>query len=728
MPATRQPVSQQIEARYQDGVLRPLTPLDLPEGTLVALTVSAQGDQATDSVAQSAVVPEGRVARRVLLVAGLGLLFYLSTRLVGLEAYPIYFFSDEAIQSVLARDLLDAGLRDNTGTFLPPFFRNADRWNLSLSIYVHAVSVALFGVSIFVNRATSVVVSMLAVLAVMLMLRMFFHSRLWWAGGLVLAALPAWFTHSRTAFETVMMVALYACFLCCYLLYRSRSPRYLPLAVLFGAATFYSYTNGQGVMLVSAGLLAIIDLRYHLRHRRMLLATLPLLFLLALPLLRFFQLQPDAISDQLRIVDSVWTRDLPLLEKLAIFFGNYLTGLSPAYWFWPNEIDFARHRMPGIAHIPTFFLPFALLGLLICLRRIDSPAHRVVLVALLAAPFTAAFSGIFVTRTLALLIPLTLLIVLGLDQAMAWLAKRLPRLPIAPAVALLLVLLNLGTLRAALVDGPTWFADYGLHGMQWGTRELFDVIPPLLATTPSTHIVISPNWSNNADIFLRFFLKEPERSRVRFGTIDPYANYRETIDPNLIFVMPPDEYQRTINDPKFVVAPPELIIPYPDGRPGFHFVRVAYSAAADAIFAAELAERSRLREGMVPYRGQLLILRHSLLDGGMLPDLFDGDPYTLIRGFEANPLVLEFDFPEPQQLTALDLTLATMDFRVTAVLTATDGTRRSYEREFIGLGPDPTVTLDLPDAPAAIGLLRIEITDLQAGDRTHIHVRELAFR
>ncbi|HMP40698.1 MAG TPA: hypothetical protein PKA05_09995 [Roseiflexaceae bacterium] len=192
--------------------------------------------------------------------------------------------------------------------------------------------------------------------------------------------------------------------------------------------------------------------------------------------------------------------------------------------------------------------------------------------------------------------------------------------------------------------------------------------------------------------------------------------------------MPPDEYQRTINDPKFVVAPPELIIPYPDGRPGFHFVRVAYSAAADAIFAAELAERSRLREGMVPYRGQLLILRHSLLDGGMLPDLFDGDPYTLIRGFEANPLVLEFDFPEPQQLTALDLTLATMDFRVTAVLTATDGTRRSYEREFIGLGPDPTVTLDLPDAPAAIGLLRIEITDLQAGDRTHIHVRELAFR
>ena len=38
-----------------------------------------------------------------------------------------------------------------------------------------------------------------------------------------MAALPAWFLHSRTAFETVMMVGFYAVFVLAYLLYREVS-------------------------------------------------------------------------------------------------------------------------------------------------------------------------------------------------------------------------------------------------------------------------------------------------------------------------------------------------------------------------------------------------------------------------------------------------------------------------------------------------------------------------
>ena len=88
---------------------------------------------------------------------------------------------------------------------------------------------------------------------------------------LVLAITPAWFLHSRTAFETVMMVSFYACFLCAYLLYRYRDPRYLYAALLFGAATFSSYTNGQGVMLISGVLLLLTDWRYHLSQKRRLI-------------------------------------------------------------------------------------------------------------------------------------------------------------------------------------------------------------------------------------------------------------------------------------------------------------------------------------------------------------------------------------------------------------------------------------------------------------------------
>lgn len=757
--AAPQPAGIVIEAIYRDGVIVPLTPLPLPDQTRISLAVDItatavvqplQPQPAASNAApappaetapaeEAAAEPEAPLvtpgvrrpalaARAGLLITAAVVLFYLFTRLYALNAYPIYFFSDEAIQATTAYDFLQSGLRDNFGTFLPPFFRNADRWNLSLSIYIHSVSVALFGVSIFVTRATSVVVSVLAVVAVMLTLRLFFNVRLWWAGALVLAAMPAWFTHSRTAFETVMMVAFYACFLCSYLMYRYRSPRYLPLAVLFGAATFYSYTNGQGVMLVSGGLLFLVDIRYHIQQRRALLLGILLAALLALPLVRFFQLQPDGVSEQLRLVDSVWTRDIPTAEKITTFLGNYFTGLSPLYWFTPNSIDFERHRMKDIAHVPTILFPFALIGFVACIRRWRSPAHRVVLIAMLAAPFTAAFSGIFVTRTLAMVVPLALLITLGLDEAVEWLRRRAPRIPYAPAVAALLVALNLGTMRAALVDGPTWFSDYGLHGMQWGTEQLFTVIPPLLEESPDTRLLISPNWSNNADIFLRFFLDERQRERVRFGTIDPYANYKQEIDPHLVFVMPPDEYQRASTDPKFVISEPQQIIPYPDGRPGFYFVHARYSDTADAIFAAEIAERRRLREGSAAYAGQEITIRHSLLDGGSLPDLFDGDPFTLIRGFEANPFILELTLPEARSINEIALTVATMDFSVTTVVTGADSIVRTYEQRFTGLPPDPQVVIALPDAPPQVRAISLTITDLKAGDRANIHIRELALR
>ncbi|MGQ9874981.1 MAG: hypothetical protein ACUVSL_06950 [Chloroflexus sp.] len=99
----------------------------------------------------------------LLLLAG-SLLLYLYTRLTDLTSFPIYFFCDEAIHSVLARDLIANGFRDGEGTWLPPYFRNAEKWSLSLSVYLHALSIILFGFepSVWMTRATSVIASILA--------------------------------------------------------------------------------------------------------------------------------------------------------------------------------------------------------------------------------------------------------------------------------------------------------------------------------------------------------------------------------------------------------------------------------------------------------------------------------------------------------------------------------------------------------------------------------------
>ena len=93
-------------------------------------------------------------------------------------------------------------------------------------MYIHALTLSLFGKSIFVTRATSAAVSLLAAGSVALTLKKIFKARFWWVGIFLVGMMPAWLLHSRTAFETVMTTAFYGCFLLFYLLYRVKSPRY----------------------------------------------------------------------------------------------------------------------------------------------------------------------------------------------------------------------------------------------------------------------------------------------------------------------------------------------------------------------------------------------------------------------------------------------------------------------------------------------------------------------
>jgi hypothetical protein len=659
-----------------------------------------------------------------------GLLLYALTRFTGLSAFPIYFFCDEAIQANLANVLLQNGLRDTEGTLLPPYFLNAEKWNLGLSVYVHLISTALFGVSVEVSRATSALVSMLGVLAVALTLKLVFVNRFWWLSSLVMAAMPTWFLHSRTAFETVMMVSFYAGFMCAYLLYRYRSPYYLFAALLFGGATFYSYANGQGVMLISGVLLLLVDRRYHLKQRKeIVIGALGLSFILAAPFVRFRMLHPEDLENQLLALHSYWIDPLPLSEKLLTFGQIYLQGLSPTYWFFPNNVDLARHVMKGMGHAPLLLLPFILVGLGVCLWKWRSPAHRMILIALLAAPFSAALVAIAITRVLAMVVPLTLLTCIGLEQVARWVRRWTGYLPIAAGVSLLLVLMSWNMLHAALLEGPTWHADYGMGGMQYGAEQLFGhALPEAMAKSPNDHFLVSPTWANNPDAFVDFFLTPDQSNRIALVNIDAFTVTRQELTLNHVFVMPNYEYQQAQNSGKFMLARPERIIPYPDGRPGFYFVRMQYVPHVDELFAADRAKRQQLQENSVLVDGEVILVRHSLLDMGQLPDLFDNAAHTLIRGFEANPLILEFNFANPRTVSEFDLTVGTMDFTLDVEITSVGASApQSFRATYTDLAPDPQVTYVLPNGPLTATKLRLAIKNLHAQEVTHIHVREIAF-
>jgi len=353
---------------------------------------------------------------------------YLLTRLIGLDQYPIYFFTDEAIQTQSMADLIANGYRDGARTLLPTYFKNGEYTNLGLSVYLQWLPLLLFGKSAVVTRAASVLVTLIAAISVGLILRDIFKAKYWWLGTLFLSITPAWFLHSRTAFETAEFTAFYAGTLYAYLLYRYRSPRYLYLTLFLGALAFYTYSPGQMIVPLTALALVFSDWRYHWENRSTALKGLALLAALALPYLRFRMNDPDAAVAHLHTLGSYLLGDAPLSEKISHYFFEYFTGLSAWYWYLPNDRDLARHLMDGYGNIMLATLPFAILGMVQILRGLRQPANRAILIVYLIAPAAGALVQTGITRALVLVIPAAILTAIGLEKILDWIESPFDQL------------------------------------------------------------------------------------------------------------------------------------------------------------------------------------------------------------------------------------------------------------------------------------------------------------
>lgn len=661
----------------------------------------------------------------------LSLLIYAITRFWALDRFPIYFFADEANLTVMADELISHGFHGTDGLLLPLYFDAAgNRWTPVLPVYFQALALTLFGRSIAISRATSALVTLLGVAAAGLSLKWIFKLRYWWTSVLLLGIMPAWFLHSRTAFETASTTALFAGFLLCYLLYRERSPRYIYAAVALGAATFYSYSNAQVVIVTAAGLLFLSDLRYHLKQWWHVLGGLLLAAVLSWPLVSFSLKHPDALQTHLHAVDSYVFKAFSLTQKIALYLQKYAQGLSPQYWFWPNNVDLVRHQMDSMGHISLALLPLVALGLVVSLVQFRSARHRAVVLAALAAPAGAGLLNIGITRVLTFVIPAGMLAALGLDFILVRL-KRVPYWVLAGGAFVILSAASLSLLRTALVDGPLWFRDYGLYGMQYGAKQLFeDAIPPYLAREPDILVGVSSSWANGTDNFLRFFFTPAQRSHIQMLDVDYFLFDKRNLTPNIMLVTTPAEYERARASPKFQGVTVEQVVPYPDGTPGFYFIRLAYSDAADAIFKAEREERRKPVVEQFELDGQMVTVSHSLFGAGQLKDVFDDDPFSLVRGLEANPLVFDLTFSQPRPVTELSADFGTMpNFTVRVLLYAPDASEPVVvSTTYLDSPRDPHYDLPLPGAPLLVARVRIEVKDNAAGDTAQIHVRTLKLR
>ncbi len=535
----------------------------------------------------------------------LALLTFAATRLIGLAQYPIYFFTDEAANTVLAAEFLDNGFRDQFGQLFPTYFQNGPSISLGTSVYAQMVPYLIFGKSVFVTRAVPALIAMTGALAIGLIFKHIFNSRWWWTSILLLSLTPAWFLHSRTAFEHTLWVSFFAWFLYFYLRYRTDQPKHLITAVGFAALSFYSYNGGQIGIVIMGLLLLIVDWRYHWQQRRTLVIAVGAAMVCALPYVRFQITHGTEVSAHLQLLGSYWVQDLPLGEKLSRAMQEYAYGLRPDYWFAPdNPRDLIRHQLKGYGNLLWVTLPFVLLGLIIVVRKTFAfrphpsplkeegrlrPAYRVVLLSLLIAPVGGVLVQANVLRDLIMVVPATLLTTIGLAAALEWIVqfttRRVTRQQRAFQVVAIVTCTMLGCanfllLNDALANGPTWYDNYGLTGMQFGAPQVFTAIGDYLDREPQTDVWLFPSWLNGSEMLQRYFL--PNDPRVHLLDFDGFLAGQFDLTDQTLLVMDRANYQRLIDSGKFVGTQIAQTIPLPDGSPGFYLLQTRYVSGSDA--------------------------------------------------------------------------------------------------------------------------------------------------
>jgi hypothetical protein len=728
-----------------------------------------------------------RTAGRSLFV--LALAIFLLTRLIGLDRWPIYFFTDEAVQTNFA-----AGLVQNhfvwQKEFLPTFFDNAGQFEMNISVYVQVIPYLLFGKSVLVTRGVSVLITLLGAAAMGWILRRIFRLPFWWSGVLMFSIIPVWFLHSRTAFEPAESITFYIAFLYFYMRYRNDKPWLLLPALGFGALAAYTYSPAQVVMVVTGALLLISDAPYHWRHKRVALAGLGVLLVVALPYVRFLILHPEGNRDQLAIVSSYWVNEIPLTEKLRLFFTEYLRAIDPRYWYLPNPPEgvyqtIIRHLMKGYGHLALWSLPFTILGILLCLWNIRLSKFRTVLISLLAAPVGGAIAQVTITRALFMVVPSALLSSLGVgwllglferrdgsempgflavwrERATAltvasaafrataaermnfpgvrgflrrWKERtsqaashslglaRVPRLTLALGLFIILGSVNGYMLWDSLVNGPTWYRDYTLYGMQYGGQQLCKALVEYKQAHPAANLIVSSSWANGTDEIFSFFL--PEGFPMQIKTIREYIQDYVAIGDQDVFVMTPEEYQLALTSGRFADVPVEQILPYPDGTPGFYFTHPRYIDNIQEVIAAEKAELAKPVEENIVLGGETVRVVHSRLDMGSLASAFDGDLFSVMRGLQDNPLVMEMFFPTAHNFTTFRVHIGGAATRVTVTLYPSDGSDpKTYSATADRASDYRDLEVTLP-APMESSHIRLEIETVGESAPTHVHVYEI---
>jgi len=373
-----------------------------------------------------------------------------------------------------------------------------------------------------------------------------------------------------------------------------------------------------------------------------------------------------------------------------------------------------------------------------------APVYRVVLLSLLIAPIGGVLVQANVLRDLIMVVPATLLATIGLAAVLDWIVGRrgFSRIMrgddptsastlqqkeyriVAIITCTILVFASFFMLNDALTNGPTWYDNYGLAGMQYGAPQVFTTIDDTLDREPQTDVWLFPSWLNGSEMLQRYFL--PNDPRVHLLDFDGFLASKFDLTDQTLLVMDRANTQRLIESGKFVETQIAQVIPLPDGTPGFYFLHTRYAPDIDARLARERAAQGQLTREDVNVGGESWSVAHSPLQSGSPHDLFDNNSDTYVLSSNANPIVIEITLPEPRRITGLSVLGGSRDLKLLAELYA-DGASQAgrYESAFHQLRPAESVDAEFDPPPGLVRRVRLTMTDLDQNATGSVTLRDL---
>ncbi len=295
------------------------------------------------------------------------------TRFPYLDQIPPGLYSDEASAAYDAYSIMRTG-RDHYGVLLPLYCRGFDFWWAALIYYLAIPPIALGGLNVFTARFSVALLGLLTVWLTYLLLKDRLNpvAALWAA---FLLAISPWHIHNSRYLNDV---APFTFFFVIGLLFFARGLDrrncYFHLSAVSFALCFYTYIVSRiFIPLACIGVLFIY--RKELApHRRSIIRSLALFFLLLIPTFSFAIREPDHFFTRYNQI-SLMSGGRSFLQASLLFMKNYALHLSPVFLFFKGDANW-RNFPQGFGQLYPFEIPLIVIGIISCIRAWRNPDAR----------------------------------------------------------------------------------------------------------------------------------------------------------------------------------------------------------------------------------------------------------------------------------------------------------------------------------------------------------------